>query len=167
MANFINLTCPSCGGKLEITNDIERFSCVYCGNEFIVKRGGGIVTLKPIIEEIRTVKRGVDRSNYELSIIRLQNNIRQLETRLDIITPKRKKGIYTLISSIPLFFVIMFLSKLSGSSGFQSLLITIVVIGLAAVLFTISKLSIEERNIKQEIDDYEEEIDTILDRIKN
>ncbi|MFL7795121.1 MAG: hypothetical protein AB8I69_23480 [Anaerolineae bacterium] len=27
----ITLTCPSCGGKLQVTNDIDRFACTHCG----------------------------------------------------------------------------------------------------------------------------------------
>ena len=40
MQNYVTLTCPSCGGKLQITEDIDRFTCAYCGNEYFVKRGG-------------------------------------------------------------------------------------------------------------------------------
>ena len=41
MADFVTLSCPSCGGKLEVTRDIERFACAHCGREHIVKRTGG------------------------------------------------------------------------------------------------------------------------------
>jgi predicted RNA-binding Zn-ribbon protein involved in translation (DUF1610 family) len=33
MPDYITLTCPSCGGKLNITNDMQRFACSYCGKE--------------------------------------------------------------------------------------------------------------------------------------
>jgi hypothetical protein len=52
MPDFITLSCPSCGHKLQITSDIDRFACVACGIEHIVNRSGGIVTLKPVIEDI-------------------------------------------------------------------------------------------------------------------
>ena len=42
MANFVTLTCPSCGGKLEITEDVEKFACGNCGNEHIVNRRGNV-----------------------------------------------------------------------------------------------------------------------------
>ena len=53
MADFVTLTCPSCGGKLQITQDIERFACAHCGREHIVKRSGGIVSLSPIIDALK------------------------------------------------------------------------------------------------------------------
>jgi phage FluMu protein Com len=52
MPDFITLSCPSCGHRLQITEDIDRFACAACGNEHIVNRSGGIVTLKPVIEGI-------------------------------------------------------------------------------------------------------------------
>ncbi len=33
MPDFVTLSCPTCGGKLEITDNIERFACGYCGHE--------------------------------------------------------------------------------------------------------------------------------------
>ena len=64
MDDFITLTCTSCGGKLEITTDIERFACAHCGTEHLVKRGGGIVSLAPVIEIIRGIKDGTDKGRY-------------------------------------------------------------------------------------------------------
>jgi ribosomal protein S27AE len=48
MVDFITLSCPSCGNKLQITSDIDRFACGACGNEYVVIRKGGIVALKPV-----------------------------------------------------------------------------------------------------------------------
>lgn len=53
---MIKLTCHSCGGKLEITPDIERFACGHCGNEWIVNRSGGIVSLKAVEEQLIKVQ---------------------------------------------------------------------------------------------------------------
>ena len=52
MSDFITLSCPTCNGKLKITDDIDRFACVHCGNEHVVKRGGGVVSLKPVVEQL-------------------------------------------------------------------------------------------------------------------
>ena len=52
MSDFITLSCPTCNGKLKITDDIDRFDCVHCGNEHVVKRGGDLVSLKPVVEQL-------------------------------------------------------------------------------------------------------------------
>jgi ribosomal protein S27AE len=72
MPEFVTLTCPSCGGKLQITPDLDRFACGYCGAEHVVKRGGGIVALEPIVHGLKQVQAGVDRTASELAIKRLK-----------------------------------------------------------------------------------------------
>lgn len=78
MADFVSLTCPSCKGKLQIGKDLERFACGYCGTEFVVNRGGGIVSLSPVVEGLKRVERGVDRTASELAIARLRKDIDDL-----------------------------------------------------------------------------------------
>ncbi len=65
MAEFVTLSCPTCGGKLKITNDIDRFACSHCGNEHVVKRSGGIVSLSPVVDGLKKIKTGVDKRERE------------------------------------------------------------------------------------------------------
>jgi hypothetical protein len=83
MSDFISLTCPSCGGKLKITPDIDRFACQFCGTEQIVKRGEGIISLMPVMDAIGQVKQSVDKTAAELSIIRLNKELDDLQARRD------------------------------------------------------------------------------------
>jgi DNA-directed RNA polymerase subunit RPC12/RpoP len=76
---FITLSCPSCGAKLQITNDLDRFACAFCGTEILVNRQGGTVALKPILEGIRQVRQGIDLTTSELTIRRLKDEIGELE----------------------------------------------------------------------------------------
>jgi len=79
MADFVTLSCPSCGGKLEITNDVERFACSHCGREHIVKRSGGIVSLSPVVDALNKVGVGVDKTAAELAIVRINREVVALE----------------------------------------------------------------------------------------
>ena len=79
VTDFVTLTCPSCGAKLQITDDIERFACTHCGNEHIVKRAGGLVALAPVVQAIKQVRDGVDKTASELAIKRLLMEIAELE----------------------------------------------------------------------------------------
>lgn len=65
MSDFMTLTCPTCGGKLQITEDIDRFACAYCGSEHIVRRSGGVVSLKPVMGLL-------EKTTSELAIMRLE-----------------------------------------------------------------------------------------------
>jgi hypothetical protein len=83
MNDFLSLTCPNCGGKLEITADVEQFACGYCGNEQIVRRGGGIVRLEPMIQQLQRINSGTDRTASELAISRLTPEINGMVRRLE------------------------------------------------------------------------------------
>jgi ribosomal protein S27E len=75
MSDFVTLTCPSCGGRLQITADTDRFACSHCGNDHVVKRSGGIVTLAPVVERLSRIQRGTDNTAAELGIRRLRDEI--------------------------------------------------------------------------------------------
>ncbi len=83
MPDFVSLTCPSCGGKLQITDDIDRFACGHCGNEHVVSRGGGIIALSPVVDGLTQVRAGVDRTASELAIVRLEKEIAELEEAIE------------------------------------------------------------------------------------
>jgi ribosomal protein S27E len=77
MPDFITLSCPSCGHKLQITKDVDRFACAACGNEYIVNRTGGIVILKSLMVSIKNVNTGEDKTTSELPIDRLKKEIKE------------------------------------------------------------------------------------------
>lgn len=79
MTDFITLTCPSCGGDLKITKDIERFACAHCGKQHIVNRGGGIISIAPVLEN---VSKGVDSTASELALIRLEKELAEIKPQL-------------------------------------------------------------------------------------
>jgi DNA-directed RNA polymerase subunit RPC12/RpoP len=79
MADFVTLTCPTCGGKLQITPDIDRFACTHCGNEHLVKRGQGVIAIQPLAESLIGLKRATDRTASELAIRRLTDELQQLQ----------------------------------------------------------------------------------------
>src|SRR5258706_10389106 len=82
MVDFVTLSCPSCGGKLKVTSDVNRFACAYCGAEQIVRRSEGIISLAPVVQGLNRIQTGVDKTASELAIQRLKTEIHQLEQAL-------------------------------------------------------------------------------------
>ncbi len=85
-SDFITLACPKCGGSLEITPDMDRFACKFCGSEHLVRRSGGMVSLAPVVEGMKRVEEkfdraliGADRMAAEQTIQRLKNELVGLE----------------------------------------------------------------------------------------
>ena len=79
MPDFVTLSCPTCGGHLQITKDIDCFACAHCGNEHVVNRGGGIVTLAPVVDGLERIQRGTDRTAKELAIRRMKEELAEAE----------------------------------------------------------------------------------------
>jgi hypothetical protein len=94
---FINLACPSCGGKLEINLDSDRYKCIFCGSAYLVRRQGSSISLEPVIHEIRQVRNSIDETTNEvrnvkgsvditaaeLAISRLRTEIQNLEFKME------------------------------------------------------------------------------------
>jgi len=117
MADFVTLTCPNCGEKLGIAFDIERFACGYCGNEHLLKRGGGIVSIIPITNDIKKIQTGVDKNAAELEISRLKKEIHELNQKnktlpKDILKKYQEK--FWGIKPIPNIFISRLLDKKDG-----------------------------------------------------
>lgn len=81
--NFVTLTCPNCGGKLQITEDIDKFACTHCGNEHVVIRREGIVSIAPLTDELQKIKRGTDKTAAELAIVRLKYELQEVELKVN------------------------------------------------------------------------------------
>lgn len=82
MSDFITLSCPKCGGGLQITKDIDRFTCAYCGQEQIVRRGAGTITLEPVAENIKAIREVTGRTASELAIVRIKGEISEVREQI-------------------------------------------------------------------------------------
>ena len=119
MPEFTTLTCPSCGGKLKITEDIEHFACIHCGNEHIVKRGGGTISIAPISESLKRIETHTSKTANEIGLIRLNDEIRQSEEmlrRFFLSNEKQRSFIKELGSNIRIIGKISFFESLSITS---------------------------------------------------
>lgn len=88
MSDLFTLSCPSCGAKLGLTDDIQRFACAHCGTEHIVRRGGGIIALVPVLESLHAIRQGTDQTALELRMQRLRHEIGDAEDRVRKLVPQ-------------------------------------------------------------------------------
>ncbi len=61
LTGIFTLSCPTCGASLQITPAINRFTCRFCGNEHLVRRGDGYATIEPVLKEVQAVHQDVIR----------------------------------------------------------------------------------------------------------
>lgn len=142
MSDFVTLSCPSCGGKLEITSEIDRFACAHCGTEHVVRRGGGLVSLKPVVESIEHVRTGVDKTASELAIRRLQEEIAALQQEKQrILTSPNQQGWSGTLFSVAAFFLVwLFLCAIVGESQRFGAFIGAAVVGIGVFVFFMVRL---------------------------
>jgi hypothetical protein len=86
MPDFITLTCPTCGGKLKVTDQIHLLACAHCGNEHFVHRDGGAIYLAPLAQDVRHIRVGVDKTAAELAVARLTKEVADLDAAMEVTT---------------------------------------------------------------------------------
>lgn len=98
----INLKCVNCGAQLEISPDMTRFACGYCGAEQLVQRSGGTVALQAVTDAVAKVQAGTDKTAAELALFRLQAELRQLDDDYDrkLKTARVEKVKWPLLSNL-------------------------------------------------------------------
>jgi DNA-directed RNA polymerase subunit RPC12/RpoP len=88
----IPLKCVNCGAKLEITPDMDRFACGYCGTEQLVERKGGTIALKGVEEAISRVQVGTDKTAAELALPRLEKELEEVTKQRKLIEARANSG---------------------------------------------------------------------------
>ena len=163
MTDYLSLTCSTCGDKLKITNDMNNFACGHCGSEHRVKREGGAISLVPLIESEKGTNDGIDKTESELAIPRLEREIKQLE---GVISGMRAKlttedclKIATGVSSYTVLIGVV----VSGMGGKLWSFITTMGVSLGSFLFTLVVLFVvtdrKEAIPKKEIDIRKQELE--------
>lgn len=80
MMQVIRLSCPSCGGALDINSNLDKFACAYCGTALSAVRRGGTVSLNTeILDDVRI---GTNRTAAELALTRLEKELKKLDKEL-------------------------------------------------------------------------------------
>jgi DNA-directed RNA polymerase subunit RPC12/RpoP len=86
---MIKLSCNSCGAKLELTDDIDRFSCMHCGSEWLVNKGGGTASLKPVEEKLERLEEKTDKVIEHTEILADQIRMQKIRERLGALRTKK------------------------------------------------------------------------------
>ena len=85
MPEVAALTCTKCGSQLELPQGISQFACGHCGVQHTVNRGGGIVSIEPIVEGLDEIREGTDRTSSELAIGRLNDEMASIKREIQTI----------------------------------------------------------------------------------
>ncbi len=155
--HFVNLNCGNCGAKLDVYDDMDRFSCGFCGTELVAQRRGGTVALRAVTEAISKVQVGTDKTAAELAITRYEKELQVVRSHWAKAAPHMLLGIFALlcgIGAIPMGLTMIFSMHLVGPGIGQ------VVFGAIAIWWSLRQFreSPRRRALREEISRLESQI---------
>jgi predicted RNA-binding Zn-ribbon protein involved in translation (DUF1610 family) len=93
MEDIVQLTCPSCGGKLNVNPHSTLLTCQHCGTEHIVRREGNAISLESFARCPRCGRN--DRAEKVSAIINSQTqNINSSEIKMQVVPNQYGQPIY-------------------------------------------------------------------------
>ena len=73
----IQVKCPRCERPFQLPNDVNTFYCIYCGQQIIANRGGGIVYLSCTNDKNEQVKEEtIKEQEKNLSLVETESKIK-------------------------------------------------------------------------------------------
>jgi ribosomal protein S27E len=149
-SHFVTLYCANCGGKLEVYDDMERFSCGSCGTGLTVQRRGGTVTLG-VAEAFQKIQNGAPAAG-ELPLARLQDERQKLTSRREAIVysaeQRRKLGFGIGVALL----LIGFLNAAFGRFAVGFIFFAIGILTVKYVRRSGNKVQAQAREINAQID---------------
>lgn len=81
MTEITKLSCPACGGKIEVKENSDQFTCTYCGTHLQIEKSKGEIAVRPFIQAVKTMQSSMDRNASELAINRIKPELAALEAQ--------------------------------------------------------------------------------------
>jgi ribosomal protein S27E len=180
VADFITLSCPSCGHKLEITLDNDRFACAACGKEYLVEQSGGMITLKPMIRNPAEGMVEKDKMTNQRLDDSLLNEIKTLVNTISVLKQARGSRIRIenrSITFLQVFFVWVFcasvfylLFRLEANGNDITKLSTIIwlipAISFIVILILFPLVNKERKEYNRKTVEQNNEIDEIIQQVR-
>jgi hypothetical protein len=156
MPDLITLTCPTCGAKLKVTDQIHLLACRNCGNEHMVIRNADTMYLAPIAQDVRRIAVSTDKTAAELAVARLTRAIESLDIDLAEINKRplndwKEPTIWERIFAIVPVIILLVSCSFFGSGNGAGLLYFFLFVGTVIIYFVINqKRTLDAKALKQD-----------------
>ncbi len=166
---LVRLSCPSCGARLEVPENIDSFACSYCGTEYQVQRSGGTVSLRAVAESLNGIQSAIQTGSRQvagpLRAIAAERAIPRLERELAQAEEEKKQEEKPLLIATMVACFLFSCGLLCGFGEHNWLgalgLILVSLVIIAAALFLgqgsgdrVAELKAELERLKREVRDY-------------
>lgn len=176
MENLISLTCPSCGGRINIHDYKKKYFCDFCGNEVIVKTGSDLdksinqLALASLPEQISNLNS--DKQKLSKQILFFNKEINSVQSG-KALKSTSLISLIVFLSILVIFIVFPALLNMGGIvqkilreiPGSQFLIFLFLFISFVSFLFGLIKyISISNINVF-EIQDEREKVEAQLEKL--
>ncbi len=145
MSTLITLTCPSCGGRLEVTNKAEQYVCVHCGNAHMIDPG---VRAQSLAKEVEQMRLKMDIRQAEEDLTTLRERQAAIEAQLGAERDTRK-FMLLLIWAMPI--VVVVLGLVEGATLESTLFLALVLVSFLFLVTWIIMSSDPNKKEKREL----------------
>ncbi len=146
-SDFITLSCPTCGGALQVSEEKERYICPPCGQEHLLRLRAG---LEPVLENLKGVRQGINRAADELALQRLGEQINRLQQESEANRRNFTRGGQFLLTGgfiLVIYFLVLIYSPLLYLGTFLA------VVGLCFLLLGLRKSTRLKSAIREKQDE--------------
>lgn len=81
MNDLIPLHCPSCGGNIQVENQLEKIYCTHCGTQLLLRMGSDGLLAPLIAREMAASAGLMEAQKAQMTADLLQKQIQQLEAQ--------------------------------------------------------------------------------------
>ncbi|HOJ00824.1 MAG TPA: hypothetical protein PLL88_04340 [Anaerolineaceae bacterium] len=81
MNDFIALTCPSCGGQLQVQNNLQKCHCTHCGTQLLLKQDDSGMLIPLQARDLQASAKLKEMQFSEKAMDLLKGQIAELEDR--------------------------------------------------------------------------------------
>ena len=140
---MIKLSCKSCGAKLELTEDVDRFSCGFCGNEFLVERKGGMVVLKDVHESLKRIEQTSEAACENTQVLADQVRLPKMKKKILELEQERDGIDLQPLMENPEYVVAV--KKSEEIQGKGTVIAMLVMLASVAIVYFVNKISFDFR----------------------
>ena len=171
---MISVRCNHCGAPLDVKTQTRFVTCQFCNSQLEIKRTDSSI----FTEEVEKLARNTDRMADSLEVIKLQNEIEQLDrewsTKLAEAAPSGKRGgpqttggaIFGLVFAVFFAFVCFGIASIGGSMGGPGEVISMVPIGMGIFAIVAAIINLAKTNsLDQSRGDYKRKRDELMRKL--
>lgn len=87
--SLITLKCSNCSASLQISDQLDRFICNYCGTEHALLHNAGGFFFRKLEDRLDSLEKATEKGNAELAIKRLRSDLASRTHQFEVMVSEK------------------------------------------------------------------------------